>query len=106
MSSRTLERRSGKNLMPSKADQREYLKRIRQAADEKGDIVAMGVLLALSRVDDLLKNSTEIAQHIDGGIFNLAGHGGWSADESYTQKNILAAIRQNNPDSEQLPENK
>lgn len=106
MSSRTLERRSGKNLMPSKADQREYLKRIRQAADEKGDIVAMGVLLALSRVDDLLKNSAEIAQHIDGGIFNLAGHGGWTGDDSDPKEDILAAIRKNNPSSEQLPRNK
>lgn len=96
--------RSGQNLMPSKAVQREYLKAIRENADG-GDIVAMGVLLALSRVDDLLKNSSEITQHLDNGIFNLPGHGGWASDESYVKKNILEAIRQNDPKSKQLPEN-
>ena len=96
--------RSGQNLMPSKAVQRDYLKTIRDSADG-GDIVAMGVLLALSRVDDLLKNSSEITQHLDNGIFNLAGHGGWSGDKNDPKEIILAAIRQNDPKSKQLPEN-
>lgn len=96
--------RTGQNLMPSKAVQREYLKAIRENADD-GDIVAMGVLLALSRVDDLLKNSSEITQHIDNGILNLPGHGGWSGDKNDPKEIILAAIRQNDPKSKQLPEN-
>lgn len=42
--------REGKNLMPSKADQRAYLKKIREAADA-GNITAMSAILVLAKLD-------------------------------------------------------
>lgn len=45
--------REGKNLTPSKADQRVYLKTIRAAAD-RGEIMAMAAILVLAA---LQKNS-------------------------------------------------
>lgn len=96
--------REGKNLMPSKADQRAYLKKIREAADG-GDILAMAAILGLARLDELLNTDKEIAMHMDSGILNLPGHGGWRGDANDQHDAILAKIRENDPQSKQLPEN-
>ncbi|NMX87241.1 hypothetical protein HBO11_16960 [Pseudomonas sp. WS 5010] len=84
--------REGKNLMPSKADQRAYLKTIRDAADG-GDILAMAAILGLARLDDLLK--AERPQSVSG----------WVGDATDPGEQIRATIRANAPDSKQLPEN-
>lgn len=84
--------REGKNLMPSKADQRTYLKRLREAANS-GDITAMAALLNLAKLDELIKAQRPAVQS------------GWVGDEGDPKAAILAAIRTNEPDSKQLPEN-
>lgn len=81
--------REGKNLMPSKADQRAYLKTIRDAADG-GDVMAMAAILGLARLDDLLKPPVA---------------SGWVGDANDPREQILATIRANDPKSGQLPEN-
>lgn len=84
--------REGKNLMPSKADQRAYLKRLREAADG-GDITAMAVLLNLAKLDELIKAQRPAVQS------------GWVGDKNDPKAAVLAAIRANEPSSKQLPEN-
>jgi len=102
--------RSGKNLMPSKADQRAYLKKIREAAD-RGEVIAMAALLMLSRLDDMDRQHKEIAQSYNLDLLKLLGltrngHAGLVGDENDPKEKILAAIREHDPQSKQLPENK
>ena len=84
--------REGKNLMPSKADQRAYLKKIRDAADG-GDVMAMAAILGLARLDDLLKAKRPPTAS------------GWIGDAADPGDQIRATIRVNDPSSKQLPEN-
>lgn len=84
--------RDGKNLMPSKADQRTYMKRLREAADG-GDITAMAALLNMSKLDELIKAQRPAVKS------------GWAGDEGDPKPAVLAAIRANDPTSKQLPEN-
>ena len=84
--------REGKNLMPSKADQRAYLKKIRDAADG-GDVMAMAAILGLARLDDLLKAAPSPSAS------------GWVGDADDPGDQIRATIRANDPSSKQLPEN-
>ncbi|MDD1134652.1 hypothetical protein [Pseudomonas shahriarae] len=94
--------REGKNLMPSKADQRAYLKTIRDAADG-GDILAMAAILGLARLDELLK--TDRPLHLDSGASHLPVCSGWAGDANDPREQILDTIRANDPGSKQLPEN-
>ncbi|MBU3824676.1 MAG: hypothetical protein H9917_07610 [Candidatus Oceanisphaera merdipullorum] len=94
--------REGKNIMPSKADQRDYMKKIRAAADA-GDVNAMVGILIITNQEALSK---EIKEHIDSGIINLPGHGGWCGELGDPKQSILEEIRKQNPKSKQLPENK
>lgn len=84
--------REGKNLMPSKADQRNYLKLLRDAADS-GDLSAMAALLNLVKLDELIKLQRPAVQT------------GWAGDDNDPKAKLLAAIRANEPGSKQLPEN-
>lgn len=84
--------REGKNLMPSKADQRVYLKKIRDAADG-GDFMAMAAILGLARLDELLKSERPPVAS------------GWVGDENDPGEQIRATIRANDPKSKHLPEN-
>ncbi len=86
--------RTSKNMYLSQADQRVYMRNLR-AASEAGDLNAMGWMVFLS------KQSTIDTVRGSGGFAS-----GWSGDDQDPKKQILAVIRQNDPKSEQLPENK
>lgn len=86
--------RNSKNIYLSQADQREYMKNLRTAA-EAGDVNAMGWMVFLS------KQSTLEPVRGSGGFAS-----GWVGDDQDPKEQILSVIRQNDPKSEQLPENK
>lgn len=83
--------RNSKNIYLSQADQREYMKNLRTAA-ETGDVNAMGWMVLLS------KQTTP--SPVRGGYGS-----GWVGDDQDPKEQILTVIRQNDPKSEQLPEN-
>jgi len=80
----------GKAVIPSTEDQRRYARELREQA-ESGDPFAKAALIMIGRFAGQLKQ-----------------HGwpcGWVGDAPETKAAVLAAIRANNPDSGQLPEN-
>lgn len=86
----------GRQAKPTKAEVSVAWSCIRTAA-QRGDLQASVFLIALSEGRPIF--------HLDGGILNLPGHSGWRGDDKDPQGVILDAIRQNNPQSKQLPEN-
>jgi hypothetical protein len=84
--------RTGKrNLLPSKQAQRDYLRDMRAAADA-GDVLAMGLLVGLAKLEE---HHTE---------FKVKCASGWAGEAGDPKAAIIAAIRANAPYSEQLPE--
>lgn len=79
-----------KNIYLSQADQREYMKMLREAA-ESGDVNAMGWMVMLSKVEGITPSPTKTS--------------GWAGDDSDPKEAILAALRTLDPNSKQLPEN-
>lgn len=79
-----------KGLIPSVEDQRRYARELREQA-EQGDPFAKAALIMLGRMDAQLKRQRWPS--------------GWAADEPERKQAILDAIRANDPDSGQLPEN-
>lgn len=60
--------------------------------------VESALLIALAENKPLMRT--------DGGIYNMPGHNsGWRGDENDPYDAILAKIRENEPQSKQLPEN-
>lgn len=86
----------GRQAKPTKSEVAAAWERIRDAADA-GDLTASALLIALMENRAIL--------HADSGILNLSGHGGWVGDANDPKEKILAAIRANDPQSKQLPEN-
>jgi len=84
--------RSSKNQFLSGPDQREYLRKIREAA-ENGDINAMGWMVMISNTNEQSKQLNKTIS-------------GWVGDDQDPKKGILSKIRENSPLSQQLPENK
>jgi hypothetical protein len=88
-------RTRGRQARPTKSDVSGAWACIRSAVAQ-GDIQASALLIALTEGRPLL--------HVDGGILNLPGHGGWSGERDYKAE-LLARIRESDPQSRQLPEN-
>jgi hypothetical protein len=86
----------GRQAKPTKAEVSAAWVCIRNAAAH-GDIQASALLIALSEGRPAL--------HVDGGILNLPGHGGWAGENPHPKKAVLATIRESDPQSKQLPEN-
>lgn len=63
----------------------------------RGNVVACALLVAISEERPIF--------HIESGVENLAGHGGWQGDQPAEKARIIDLIRANNPQSKQLPEN-
>lgn len=88
----------GKQATPTKAEIADAWSRIREAA-AAGDLYACALLIALS-------DKQRPLMHTDGGIYNLPGKSsGWRGDENDPREAILAKIREEDPQSKQLPEN-
>ena len=85
--------RTTKNQFLSASDQRQYMAKLREAA-EKGDINAMGWMVMLSNQDKHQKSQAKLS------------HAGWVGEKNDPKQQILNTIRENDPDSQQLPENK
>ncbi|OZY41075.1 hypothetical protein CJF43_14370 [Pseudomonas fragi] len=85
----------GRQAKPTKSEVASAWEHIRAAA-ETGDLQACALLIALSENKPL---------HLDSGILNLLGHGGWVGDKNDPGEHIRATIRANDPQSKQLPEN-
>lgn len=81
----------GKNVHLSRADQHRYLKRIREEA-ESGDVLAMGLMVISSKLEQVIQEQ--------------GSRSGWRGDDGDPYQEIIKAIRTNDPDSGQLPENK
>lgn len=81
----------GKAVIPSVEDQRRYARELREQA-EGGNPFAKAALIMLGRFSSQLKQQNWPC--------------GWEADEPERKQAILDAIRSNNPDSGQLPENR
>ena len=86
--------RTSKNMYLSQADQRLYMRNLRTAA-EAGDVNAMGWMVQLS------KQSALESVRGSGGFLS-----GWVGDDQDPKGKILLSLRENDPDSGQLPENK
>jgi hypothetical protein len=89
-------RTRGRQARPTKSDVSGAWASIRSAAAQ-GDIQASALLIALTEGRPLL--------HVDGGILNLPGHGGWVGERGDYKPELLVRIRENDPQSKQLPEN-
>lgn len=63
----------------------------------RGNVVACALLVAISEDRPVF--------HVESGVENLPGHGGWHGDHPTEKARIIDLIRANNPQSKQLPEN-
>lgn len=92
-------RRRGRARRVTKGEVQAAWDKLRDAA-EAGDVQACGWLIYLT------EGVSSLYSHKDAGTINPRGVGsGWSGDQNDPKGKILEAIRENDPQSKQLPEN-
>lgn len=87
----------GRNKRPTAAEINSAWSVLRTSA-QSGNPVGAALLIALTEQKPFM--------HTDGGIYNMPGKSsGWRGDENDPHDAILAKIREEDPQSKQLPEN-
>lgn len=90
------ERVRGEQVRPTKAEIANAWAHLK-GESSRGNVFACALLVAIVEGRAVF--------HIESGIENLPGHGGWEGDSPAAKSQILTSIRANSPQSKQLPEN-